>query len=287
MSKNIVILIVILVLSKSNIADAESTDKKDSQAQDSEVITISTGEQPPHTSKLAPHFGYLNHVVKVAFAEQGKQVKFVFFPWSRAYKNTMEGEYVASSYWFNDPRHWEFFIPSEPLKHERVVLFRKKSSVAISDFNDVKRLRLRVGLTRGYTYMEDLWRYARENAGLVSVVNTELQNFKMLLLGRIDIFPAEEISGWYALNKNFSAEQVKTVETLDNELFTREANLMFSKAHPEAERLLKVFNRGLQMAREKGVLDKLEEEFILGKYTSQVSLDELEPNHIEAEEYRP
>lgn len=190
MIKPIGFMVLILTLSAATGVSANET-----PTQNTEIITIASGEQPPHTSKNAPHLGYLNHVIEVVFAQEGKQVEFVFFPWSRAYKNTKEGEYVASSYWYNDPRHSEYFAASEPLNRERVVFFRKKSSLDINSLSDVKRLRLRVGLTRGYTYMEDLWRYARENAGLVSVVNTELQNFKMLLMGRIDVFPAEEISG--------------------------------------------------------------------------------------------
>ncbi|BDX07007.1 substrate-binding periplasmic protein [Planctobacterium marinum] len=278
------IVFMVFMLSSVFLPAAAEMEEDTARPDNFEIITIASGEQPPHTSKFAPHFGYLNHVIKVAFAQQGKQVNFVFFPWSRAYKNTVEGEYVASSYWYNDPRHLEFFLASEPLRGERVVFFRKKSSLDINSFNDVKRLRLRVGLTRGYTYMEDLWRYARENAGLVSVVNTELQNFKMLLLGRIDVFPAEEISGWYTLNKHFGAEQVRTLETLDNELFSRNAHLMFSKAHPDAERLLAVFNQGMASAKDAGLLEQLEEDFITGKYTSSAKLDDLQDTEVNGHE---
>lgn len=239
-------------------------------------IEIATGEQPPHTSSGSPHYGYLNHIVTLAFEQVGIKAEYVFMPWPRAYKETEEGRFLASSYWYRDPRHESSFYISEALVQERVVFFRKKSSLTVNNFNDVKRLRLRVGLTRGYTYMEDLWRYARENASLVSVVNTELQNFRMLLLGRIDVFPAEEISGWYALNQNFSAEQVRTIETLNNELFSREATVLFSKANPEGRKMQQAFNKGLQIARDKGLLEALENDFITGKYTSALKPEELD-----------
>lgn len=240
-----------------------------------EVVRIATGEQPPLTSKTSKHLGYLNHIIEVAFKQQNKHVEFVFFPWSRAYLEAADGDIVATSYWFSDAKHQQHFYASSPLIRERVVFFRKKSAQKLETLADIKQLKLRIGLTRGYTYTKELWQYARKRPRLVSVVNTELQNFRMLLLGRIDVFPAEEVSGWYALNQHFSAEQVKRVETLDKELLEREAHLMFSKVHPDGLRLLKAFNKGLNAAKSAGLLDRLEEDFITGKYSRSLQANDL------------
>ncbi len=231
-----------------------------------ETVQISTGHTPPMASSAAPYQGYLSHVISVAFEQVDIYTEFVFLPWSRAYKEAKEGAFVATSYWYQDQKHLPYFYPSNAITYDRVVFFKRKSHFDVQGLADIKRKRLRLGLTRGYTYTEELWRYAGQNPAVVSVVNTDMQNFKMLLMGRIDVFVADEISGWYALNHNFSPELVQTITTVDKELFSQKGHLMFSKAHPDAQRLLQLFNRGLELAEERGLLEKLQEDFITGKY---------------------
>ena len=181
-------------------------------------------------------------------------------------KLTLEKPKEASSYWYRDVKHEVGFYHSDTIIRDRVVFFRKKSALKLSSIDDIKRHRLRVGLTRGFTYSNEVWQWADENVDLVSIVNSDEQNLKMLVLGRIDVFPADEISGWYALNKNFSAEQVQTIETVAQGLINRDAVLLFSKAHAESERLMAAFNKGLQIIGEKGLLDEMTLQFVSGDY---------------------
>ena len=231
-----------------------------------ETVVIASGEQPPQTSAHLPHYGYLNHLVYSAFDAVGIKADFVFLPWARAYKETIDGDFVASSYWYNDPAHQNELIASDTLVLEQTVLFRTKSPVEMNNFTDVKRARLRLGLTRGYTYNQDIWQYARDNPALATIVGTEVQNFKMLLLGRIDVFPAEEVSGWYILKNNFSQAQVETLETLKTSLSKQQVTLMFSKRHKAAKRLLQQFNKGVTIIKQNGRWAKLKQDYLLGEY---------------------
>lgn len=235
----------------------------------SQTITIATGELPPYTAAESPHGGYINHIISTAFAEVGIETQFHYLPWARAYKDAGDGVYVASAYWYKDVKHNSEFYHSDTMIRDRVVFFRKKSSVQVSNFEDIKRLRLRLGLTRGYTYNDDIWQWANENKRLVSVVNSDIQNLQMLVLGRIDIVPVDEISGWYALQKHFSTEQVKTIETVAQDLLNREATLLFSKAHPQASAFLEPFNQGLKLIQQKGLLEDMKLKFVSGFYSEQ------------------
>lgn len=231
-------------------------------------IRISTSEWPPYVSKTAPNYGYISHIVSEAFAKVNVEVEFVFSPWARAYDDTKDGEFSASSYWYKDPKHAEHFYFSEPLNKEKVTFFRLKSNKpitwqSVNDFDDYT-----IGLTRSYTYTKELWQYADKNQERISIVNTDEQNLKMLLLGRIDITPVQEDVGWHYLQSMFAKGQVNRVETLQPPLSIKTGHLLFPKAKDGSKELVEIFNRGLKILEASGRLATLQEELILGKYSN-------------------
>jgi polar amino acid transport system substrate-binding protein len=235
-----------------------------------QTIQISSSEAPPYSSKSVAEYGYANHMIQCAFAKQDIAVVFVFMPWSRAYKDTKDGQFAASSYWYSDPRHEENFLLSAPLTNEKIVLFRRKNEAANNWQNLTDFSKLRLGLTRGYTYTKEVWEYAENNAFYVSVVNSDAQNLKMLLLDRIDLFPVDEIIGWYLLKNSFAAEQVHLLETMQPPLMVKTGHLLFSKKYPNAETLLQNFNAGLEKCKEDGKLQEYTDNLILGYYKQKI-----------------
>ncbi|XOV78126.1 MAG: substrate-binding periplasmic protein [Aestuariibacter sp.] len=232
------------------------------------TITIATGETPPYTSQNIKHMGYMNHVVSRAFSKVGIQTTFVFMPWSRAYLEAKQGSFAATSYWFSDPRHKTHFYFSKPLSEENTVFFKRRVSLVgdWNNFDDVRRKQLKMGLTRGYTYTQETWRYAESRPDLVSIVNTDMQNLKMLMLKRIDAFPIEEVTGWYILNKHFPQEQVKKLEIADEPLMTKSAHLFFPKSAERSQYYLERFNQGLTEMAISGELESMYEDLVLGEY---------------------
>jgi polar amino acid transport system substrate-binding protein len=231
-----------------------------------QVLEISSSESPPYMSDYIADKGYANHVIQCAFSQQQLEIKFVFMPTARAYQETMDGKFAASSYWYRDTRHEESFLISEPITREKIVFFSPKSSVTslwtdLSDFDG-----LRLGMTRGYTYTKELRDYAQTNESAVSFVTTDLQNMKMLLLGRIDIFPVEETTGWYLLNHFLAAEQAYQVETIQPPLVVTTGHLLFPKVFPNAANLLQKFNKGLAQCAEQGNLQQYLDNLVSGHY---------------------
>lgn len=83
----------------------------------SETFSIATGEFAPYCSSTAKYKGFANHVVSKAFARQGHQVEFDFLPWKRAYLQSKNGDYDASSWWsYNEERAGDFLYSDELLK---------------------------------------------------------------------------------------------------------------------------------------------------------------------------
>ncbi|GGD67993.1 ABC transporter substrate-binding protein [Lacimicrobium alkaliphilum] len=231
-----------------------------------ESIDIATGEWPPYTSASLPQDGYVNHVVRSAFGEMGIQVSFIYQPWARSYEGAKKGDYAATSYWYQDPKHQADFLLSTPLTKEKVVFFRRKSGRPLhwdelADFDD-----LRIGLSRSYTYTQALWEYANANPHRISVVNTDTQNIKMLLLERIDLFPVQELVGWNLVHGLFAPEQANRIETLQPPLSEKTGHLLFPKRNAGSERWRDLFNRGLDKLKKKGLLEQYREDLIMGGY---------------------
>lgn len=232
-----------------------------------ETVSINTGNSPPYSAENSAHKGYLSHIISESFTAVGIETEFVFQPWARVYEDAKKGLFQASSYWYRHPRHNAHFLESNTITQDRIVFFRRKNSSpkvwsGLTEFTD-----LRMGVIRGFTYTEALWQYAEDNPKNVVILNTDLQAMKMLLLGRIDMFPSDEVSGWLLVQKNFAQEQQSRIETIEPELVTHTGHLMFPKLHPESERLREKFNQGLSIIKQNGTMEKLRNNLILGIYS--------------------
>lgn len=233
-----------------------------------EPLQIATGESKPYASATSKDEGYLNNIIREAFAQESIEVEFVYMPWSRSYKEAQMGKYIATSFWFDSPKHQQDFIASAPLNNDRIVFFRKRSDLPVdwSGFSFFSDNKLKMGLNRGYTYSPELWAYADENPKLISIVNSGEQNLRMLLLGRIDVFPEEEVTGWYLINRHFSEEQRSLIEVMRPSLKNTQSHLMFSRKHPKAKHYLSAFNHGLDKLKLNGRLETLKNRLIEGYY---------------------
>lgn len=235
------------------------------------TLNIATGITAPYSSPHLAKQGYVNHIVTEAFASQGYSVNFVYLPWARAYEEALSGQFDATSYWYTSQWREKDFHYSKPVVSERLVFFRRQSEAPQrwQDLSDFKELR--IGLTRGYTYTDELWSLAESAPERVSVVNTDRQNLKMLALGRIDLFPVDEITGWYLAQSYLAPEQARRLETLPRPLTVVKGHVLFLKGTPDSLSLLNAFNQGLAELSASGRLEQLEENLVTGVYSQPIS----------------
>lgn len=231
-----------------------------------EVLTIATGEWPPWTGKDLPGRGYVLQLVREAFAETGHQVKYEFFPWARALALTAEGGADASAYWYKCRSVKHDFYYSDVLTHERIVFFRKKSTT-VRPWNKLADLAgYRIGASLGVTYTEEIVRLGREGLLTVDIGKDNLMNFNKLIHGRIDLLPSPEIFGFKTLRDNFPPEVADGIVVEPKPLCVRTGHLIFPRKAEKSKRLLKDFNRGLEMLVKSGRFDDLKRDFDSGKY---------------------
>ncbi|MCF6247540.1 MAG: transporter substrate-binding domain-containing protein [Desulfobacula sp.] len=231
-----------------------------------ETITIATGDWPPLLEEQAKHYGYANHMLKLSFATQGIDCKFIFLPWKRAYELSKYGKYNVTNYWLCTKKRQKDFFCGEAIITESYVLFHLKTmQLSWDTFNDLKPYK--TGLTLGYTYTDEFVKMFDNKELEGDWVSTDTQNFKKLITGRIDIFPIPESVGLYILNRDFPPEQRGRVTYHHRPIVTSTNHPLFPKSRKDSEKYLKLFNKGFKILKKNGTLDEYYEKMIMGWYT--------------------
>ena len=234
-----------------------------------ETVTIGSGEWIPLTGENIKHGGFCGHVVSEAFRLAGYEVKFNYAPWKRVLTRLKLGKDDASLCWIKKPERENFFLYSDIVMVQKKVFFHRK------DFNfDWKTLDdlggYKIGSVHGWSLGEEFDKAQKEGRINVSFTNSDVQNFKKLLLGRIDLYPSELIVGYTTMQKITSNANMRLITNHKNPIMESNYYLILSKKipQPRLNRLLKDFNKGLQLLKKSGQYEKMEEATIDGYYTA-------------------
>ena len=234
-----------------------------------ETITIATLEYFPWTGKDLRFNGFINHVITEAFQRRGYAVKFTYLPWKRGLTETKNGKYAALSYvYLSKDREKEFYL-SGPISVEKIVLFYLKSN-PIRDWKTLDDLKnYKFGATRGYTYTKEFWDAAESKRLNVDLTNSDLQNLKKLLAGRIDIFPSGLVNGYSILQKEFVESTSNLLSFHPKPLSKTTGHLAFTRSRKNSENFLRIFNQGLAELKKEGLYNKFMDDLLAGKYSPQ------------------
>lgn len=229
------------------------------EGRETRVLRISTGDFSPWSDKSMEHKGFVNRVIAEAFRRGGYEVKFLFWPWKRTLETARTGKVDASSFWYVSEDKVKDFIYSDPIsEHKELFFYLKKNN--IQDWKKLTDLSgLRIGASRSFSYTEEFWRLAKEKKIKVLEANSDELNFKKLLAGRTDVFPAAEVVGWKILGALEDNPRDK-VATLENPLAIQLGHILFPKINPESEALVAVFNQGLLEMKQDGTLERYRED---------------------------
>jgi polar amino acid transport system substrate-binding protein len=225
--------------------------------QATEPVKVATGEWPPYTSSRMAHCGVAAEIVSRVFQRMGVEVDFVFYPWARCYESVKQGTvWGAFPYGRTDERAAEVRF-SDSMIRSTLKLFYFDKDAADFQFETLADLKpYRIGSVRGY-YQESVLK----KAGLTLDFAPEPRNgFEKLLLGRTDLFAANELAGWFLLNRTFP-EKVDRFGTLQKPLDRHGLRMIASRRYPGAESLLQRFNAALAEVKNemfyRAILEKL------------------------------
>lgn len=232
---------------------------------ESRTMRVAIGEWPPFVSENLEHYGLAARIVTEAFAAVGNDVDYRFYPWKRAYLETTQGDQDATAIWTKTPDREGEVLFSEPVLTANKVFFHLEGTDF--EWNSIEDLDgYTVGATRGYGYGDAFDEAARSGRIDVEYVDSDLQNFRKLIRGRIDLFPMTEAVGYSILNTGFEDDQVANVTRHPRPVQQAVFHLLFSKAVDGNEAMMERFNRGLAELRDNGRIERYLRESRQGEY---------------------
>ncbi len=231
----------------------------------SPIVTIAVGEWPPYVSSDLKYYGLAPRIVSEAFALENVSVKYVFYPWKRAYILAKTGECDATLLWIKTPeREKDFYFSDVVVKGTAVFFHLKSYPFKWKNVEDLQNIRIGGLLSASYPWFEDS-KQAGKNV-YMDLVEREEQNFKKLLAKRIQIFSLDINTGYSVLHKHFTPEEISLITYHPQPIETWGYRLMFSKKLNENPHLLSAFNQGLKRLKSSGLYERLLTESQQGAY---------------------
>ena len=221
----------------------------------SEDVLLTTSEYLPYTTEHAENYGFCTEIVSAVIKNMDMNPVYKFYPWRRGQLNVREGNVRATfPYSKNAEREREYWFSAQPLFVGRVSFFCCKDCLSENlRWNTLEDLKqYKIGGVRGYWYESDF-----AKAGLaVEYTDHPEESLKKLYSGRIQLFPLNEMVGWYLIDRLFP-DHKKRFCVLAKPYELSPSYLMVSKSYPNSKRLLKRFDEAFQRLKESGGYRKI------------------------------
>ncbi|WP_169337051.1 substrate-binding periplasmic protein [Algicola sagamiensis] len=219
-------------------------------------VTLGLGEYPPYHSSDLPHYGAATRIMTMIFERAGIQVRYVFFPWQRAYVETRKGTIDGTGLWERDSETIDKFLISKAVFEYRTYFFHKKSLKF--DWKTIDDLRgYQIGGLIGY-YYGDAFQKAEENGTLsLHRVPHESQNMKKLLLGRVQLIPISIESAKAFLSATGKLREWQNLAYHPKPLYRATSHLLLSLVVKENQERMRRFDQALVEMKSEGLIEKL------------------------------
>ncbi len=248
------------------VTDEEVTDEAtdDDAAVAGDVVRITNGEWPPWLSENLKHYGLASHIVSEAFAREGIEVEYGFFPWARAYDVAKEGEWHGSVVWSIDAEREQDFLYTDTVLYGETVFWY----IDGNDFDwdtpaDLQGLM--IGRTLEYAY-QGMDEYIDEYGLTTEEAPSDEMNLEKLFNDRLDVFPLDREIALELIWEHYSPEDQEKFKFHPKPINQKSYHLILTKALPENEDYLAKFNSGLQKLIDSGDYDQFIQDSLDGKY---------------------
>ena len=214
----------------------------------SKEINLASFEMEPYVGSYLEQEGAIAEIISSAFAESNIEINISYFPASRAKSPRKKGNYLGVFPVLNNTVSSNYFKLSDPLPGIQLELLKKKSTTFTKSFDSKK-----VGVLRG-TFLK-VAKPKFKNAIFIEA-NSHEQLLKMLDLGRLDyVFIDKYTASDLMVNKlPYLIGQLDFIS--DNSDYLN-FYLAFYNNKPDAARILKAFNQGLNKISKNGLVDKI------------------------------
>lgn len=207
-----------------------------------EPLNIVVDVWPPYVWLDGDHLkGVDVDVIKAVFAELKIPVTLELMPWNRCLKmveNKLADAILDAS--ITSERKEFLHFPDEPVSKGVTVIFKKKGHhIPFTDLNDLDNLN--VGAISGYSYCDEIDRspFFKQVKRVASLD----QNFKKLLLGRIDVLIEVDSVGYFAAKSLGISDQI---EVIPNANYCQSGSYLAFSKKPGHEKLATRFGQALR-----------------------------------------
>lgn len=223
------------------------------------TVVVATGEWPPYVEAKAPYHGVLSRAIKEIFEDAGYRVKFAFEPWKRAKQEVREGRQDVLMPAYCSPDRRRLYLCSKAVVTGRMVLFhRSDMPFHWQTVDDLKGYS--IGATLGYYYGAAFDRAERQGKLKVVRIPSDETNMRLLMKGRIQLYPQDEAVGYAMIRQMFPRSQWHLITSDPHALHKAPLHLLFTRKDPRGEQLRQVFDSGLVRFRHDGRLGTLLDE---------------------------
>lgn len=238
-------LLIVLILSLSVSASS------------SEKVILVTGEWAPFTSESMVGKGLVTEIVAAIFQQMGIEYEIRFYPWARCEAMLENGTAWGAFPYSATPERQQKFAFSEGILKSASPLFYLKNGLGDFQYQSPNDLGgYKVAGIQGYITTEIL-----QSAGIptIDVANAEA-GFHMLMAGRIDFVPEQQVVGWELL-KSLYPDRLAEVTTTEMALVESDLNVMVSRQYANSSELLSKFDEAFA-----AIVDSGEYARILARY---------------------
>ncbi len=226
-----------------------------------ETITLVTGDFAPYSGKDFSQGGMTTEIIVKAFKEVGYTAEIEFLPWKRGIRYTKMHKFFGTFPYVADDERKKEFLFSKPIYAAKVYFFvRSDSNIKYEKDEDLQGLTTCVPL--GWSPGE-IQRFLDKK--ILNIGNQPIDDatcFQRLKLGRVDLYPTNEVTGWYVIKKTFGT--TKDFRTIGKHLQVNNYYIIVDKTYPNGKKLLEQFNKGLKLLKQKGIYQEIIEQH-LGK----------------------
>ncbi|UUY06614.1 transporter substrate-binding domain-containing protein [Pseudomonas sp. J452] len=216
-----------------------------------ETIRLTNGEWSPYLGEKLPHHGVASRIVEEAFALQGVQVQWEFYPWARALRSAEKGKSDGAAVWLRSPEREQAFFISDPVVDSGYYLFHRKDQAF--DWQQVGDLHgKRLGGAIDYDYGQAFQQAESSGQLQVKRLSSEEQGLRMVLAGRLDAFPMDKVVAFDLLHSKFNSAERRQLSFHPLPLRSDSLHLLLSRKVAGNEAMLQRFNQGLQQLRDSG-----------------------------------
>lgn len=235
------LLVMCLVLSAAVPAAAQKNRQP--------AVRIVMCEWVPYTTATLPDYGALAEMARIALQLRGLETQFSIVPWARAVSMMQQGEADALlPVYMSENNLKRYHLSESVLDVDSVFMRLKETDIPYTTPQNLQGWR--IGTVQHTSYKKNL---ADLGIFLVEEVPHEIQNYRKLVAGRIDMM-LDTRETLERMLDSLPADERKETVFLDPPLHTKSLHMAFAPTS-RGRQLRNIFNEGMNEVRAKGVYD--------------------------------